>query len=133
MTATPTDFVAATRTDGAAERAPSAIGKQWAALQDAAAAVAEMAGLATEKPSAPVRDFPALIGDVGGWRLKLASDGVSDMAAMMTPGVKALLAVAARGQDPTAAALTLWREYHHARTALLALLPEPEASQAPAG
>jgi len=42
----------------------------------------------------------------------------------MKPGVQALLAVSARGQDPTAAALTLWREYHHARAALLALVPE---------
>jgi len=97
---------------------------QWAALQDAATAVAAMAGLAAEKPSAQIRNFPALIKDVGGWRLDLANDGVSDMAAMMRPGVKALLAVAARGQDPTPAALSLWREFHQARAALLALVPE---------
>ena len=128
MTATPTDLATATRREGAAAGAPSAIARQWAALQDAGCAVAELAGLAPEKPSTRVRDFPALIGDAAGWRLKLASDGVADMAAMMTPGVKALLAVAARGQDPTAAALALWREYHHARTALLALVPEQDGS-----
>jgi hypothetical protein len=97
---------------------------QWAALQDAASAVATMAGLASEKPSAHVRNFPALIKDLGGWRLELATDGVADLAAMMKPWVKALLAVSARGQDPTAAALSLWREYHHARAALLGLVPE---------
>jgi len=97
---------------------------QWAALQDAAAAIAAMAGLAGEKPNAQVRNFPALIKDAGGWRLELAATGVGDLAAMMKPGVQALLAVSARGQDPTAAALTLWREYHHARAALLALVPE---------
>jgi len=97
---------------------------QWAALQDAAGAVAQLAGLAAEKPSSQVRNFPALIKDAGGWRLELATNGVADLAAMMAPGVKALLAVSARGQDPTAAALTLWREYHHARAALLALVPE---------
>lgn len=97
---------------------------QWAALQDAASAVAALAGLASERPSAEVRDFPALIDDAGGWRLELATNGVADLAAMMTPGVKALLAVSARGQDPTPAALTLWREYHQARAALLALVPE---------
>ncbi len=97
---------------------------QWAALQDAAGAVAQLAGLAAEKPSGQVRNFPALIKDAGGWRLELATNGVADLAAMMAPGVKALLAVSARGQDPTAAALTLWREYYHARAALLALVPE---------
>lgn len=97
---------------------------QWAALQDAAGAVAMLAGLAAEKPSSQVRNFPALIKDAGGWRYELATNGVNDLAAMMAPGVKALLAVSARGQDPTAAALTLWREYHHARAALLALVPE---------
>ena len=124
MNATPTDFAAATRHEGVAARGPSAMSVQWAALQDAASAVATMAGLAAEKPSAQVRNFPALIKDLGGWRLELATNGVADLAAMMKPGVKALLAVAARGQDPTAAALSLWREYHHARAALIALVPE---------
>lgn len=121
MTATPTDF---SRSQPAVPRGPNAISAQWAALQDAAAAVAALAGLAAEKPSAQERDFPALIKDAGGWRVDLAAEGVADLAAIMRPGVKALLAVSARGQDPTAAALTLWREYHHARAALLALVPE---------
>ena len=124
MNAPPTDFAAASRRDSSAPRGPSAMSVQWAALQDAAAAVATMVGLAGEKPSAQVRNFPALIKDLCGWRLQLATDGVADLAAMMKPGVKALLAVAARGQDPTAAALSLWREYHHARAALLSLVPE---------
>ena len=46
----------------------------------------------------------------------------------MRAGVQALLAVSARGQDPTAAALSLWREYHHARAALLELVSEPAAA-----
>ena len=123
MTVQPTDFSAA-RPMAAPQRGPSTMSVQWAALQEAASAVAALAGLAAEKPTSQVRNFPALIRDAGGWRHELASNGVSDLAAMMTPGVKALLAVAARGQDPTAAALTLWREYHHARAALLALVPE---------
>ena len=120
MNAPPTDFA---RSEGAAARGASAMSVQWAALQDAAGAVAALAGLAAEKTSTQVRDFPAQIEEAGGWRLDLASDGVADLAAMMRPGVQALLAVSARGQDPTAAALTLWREYHHARAALLALVP----------
>jgi len=105
---------------------------QWAALQDAGSAVAALARLAPEKQDAQVLNFPALIRIAGGWRFDLATQGVSDMAAMMEPGVKALLAVADRGQDPTAAALSLWREFHEARSALLSLVPDsdcPEPSQ----
>lgn len=98
--------------------------RQWAALQDAGSAVAAMAGLAPEKLSQKVRQFPALIKDADGWRLELAKNQVADMTAMMQPGLSALLAVNARGQDATAAALTLWREYHAAREAVLLLLPE---------
>lgn len=97
---------------------------QWTALQDAAAAVAALAGLAPERSSPQVRNFPALIKDVGGWRFDLASDLISDLTAMMRPGLTALLAVNARGQDATAAAVTLWREYHNARNSVLALVPD---------
>ena len=102
----------------------NAMSLQWAALQDAGAAVGALAGLAEEKPSPQLRNFPALIKDAGGWRYAMAERGVSDLSAIMQPGVKALLAVHARGQDPTAAALTLWREFHASRAALLALVPE---------
>jgi len=124
MNAPPTDFAAASRRETSAPRGPSAMSVQWAALQDAAAAVATMAGLAAEKPTPQIRNFPALIKDVGGWRFEMATNGIADLSAIMRPGVKALLAVAARGQDPTPAALSLWREYHHARAALLGLVPE---------
>lgn len=102
----------------------SRLSRQWAAIQDAAQAVALMAGLAPEELSTKIRNFPALIKDVDGWRLELAKNQIADMSAMMQPGVTALLAVNARGQDATAAALTLWREYHAAREAVLALLPD---------
>ena len=120
MSTAPTDFAA--RPDSAALRPADELSEQWAALHDAANAVAGLAGLAAEKAAPEVRDFPAVIADSGGWRLDLARSGVADLAAMMTPGVRALLAVSRQGQDPTAAALTLWREFHHARSALLALV-----------
>ncbi len=97
---------------------------QWAALQDAGDAVGALAGLAAEKPSPQLRDFPALIQDAGGWRQAMAERGVADLSVIMEPGLKALLGVHARGQDPTAAALTLWREFHAARAALLSLAPQ---------
>lgn len=102
----------------------SQLSRQWTALQDAAQAVALLAGLAPEEPSSKIRNFPALIKNVKGWRLELAKNQIADISAMMQPGVAALLAVNARGQDATAAALTLWREFYAAREAVLSLLPE---------
>lgn len=108
----------------AARQESSQLSRQWAAVQDAAAAVAMLAGLEPEKLAQNTRNFPALIRDVDGWRLELAKNHVGDIAAMMQPGLTALLATNARGQDAVAPALTLWHEYHAAREAVLALLPE---------
>lgn len=108
-------------------RGASTLARQWAALQDAGSAIAALANLAPEEPSQKTRQFPVLIKNVDGWRLALATNQVADMTAMMQPGLAALLAVNARGQDATAAAITLWREYHAAREAVLALLPEAGA------
>lgn len=110
--------------EAAPRRNIQSLSLQWTALQDAAAAVGALAGLAPERPGPHVRNFPALIRDAGGWRFDLAADLISDLTAMMRPGLAALLAVNARGQDATAAATTLWHEFHHARNAVLALVPE---------
>ncbi len=83
-----------------------------------------MAEQASEPPSRQIRNYPALIKDVGGWRLELAAKGVSDLAAIMQPGLTALLAVNARGQDARPAAQALWLEFQHARESLLALAPD---------
>ena len=48
--------------------------------------------------------------------------GIDDLAAVMQPGLRALLSLTAKGQDTTSAALTLWREFHTARSAILRLL-----------
>ena len=73
---------------------------RWAALSDAANVVALLAGLEPERPTAEVRNFPALIRDAESWRRDLAENGVADLAAVMEPGIAALLAVNARGADP---------------------------------
>ncbi len=122
MSAQPNSFSAEAGT-GQRSTAQS-LSVQWTALQDAASAVGALAGLAPEKLTPQVRNFPALIKDVGGWRFELASEMIGDLTAMMRPGVTALLAVNARGQDATAAAITLWREFHHARNSVLALVPQ---------
>ena len=123
-------------TPGAAGRASfgqsaaSASSLKWAALQDAAKVVAGLAGLEPERTTPEIRNFPALIRDTAPWRRELAERGIDDMAAVMEPGIAALLGVNARGADPRAAALTLWREFTHARAAVLALLP-PSGAMGP--
>ena len=96
---------------------------KWAALHEAAAAVCTLAGEDPEPSSAEVRNFPAQVRDANGWRRELAERGVDDLAALMQPGIAALLAVSARGIDPTSAARALWREFLAARAALLGILP----------
>ncbi|MDP3907570.1 hypothetical protein [Novosphingobium sp.] len=101
---------------------------KWSALHDAAGVVAMLAGIATEAMRADVRNFPAVMRDAGGWRRNMAEQGIEDLAAIMEPGMAALLAVHARGINPAAAALALWQEFHAARAALLALCPPADAA-----
>ena len=125
MNALPPSFTAAPgsgRTSFApAGASPTAM--RWTALAEAADLVATLAGIEPERTTADVRDFPKLIRDAEAWRRERAEHGVADLAAIMEPGLAALLAVNARGADPRPAATALWREYLAARAAILALLP----------
>lgn len=126
MTTTSPDSAAAVTVD---PRAWHAFSLRWAALHDAANAVAMLAGMAPEKPDPAIRSFPARVRDGAGRRFALVEHGVSDMAAFMQPGLTALLAVNARGQDATAPALALWQEFRAARAAVMALVPTAEADR----
>jgi hypothetical protein len=125
MNAVPPSFTAASGSGRAsiAQGGASATSMRWAALGDAANVVAALAGLEPERTSADVRNFPALIRDAEAWRRERAENGVADLAAIMEPGIAALLAVNARGADPRPAAMALWREFVAARAAILSLLP----------
>lgn len=96
---------------------------RWAALGEAGQVVAMLAGLEAEQPSREIRNFPALIRDAEKWRRDLVDNACADMAAVMEPGITALLAINARGADCRPAALALWSEFKAARAAMLALLP----------
>lgn len=96
---------------------------RWKALMEAGQVVAMLAGLEAERPSAAIRDFPSLIRGSEPWRQDLADHGCADLAAVMEPGISALLAINARGADCRPAAQALWREFAAGRSALLALLP----------
>jgi hypothetical protein len=125
MNAVPPSFTAAPGSGRAnfAQAGANATSMRWAALGDAANVVAALAGLEPERPATEVRNFPALIRDAEPWRRERAENGVLDLAAIMEPGIAALLAVNARGADPRPAALALWHEFLAARAAILALLP----------
>lgn len=97
------------------------LSEQWEAVHEAAGAVAALAQLGREAPSADINDLPQRAASKGGWRYEMAARGIEDLAAFMQPGLRALLALTAQGQDTTAAALTLWREFHTARSAILDL------------
>ena len=86
-----------------------------------ALSVAAMSG--EEPVDVEVRGLPERAVAMGGAKLEMVVRGVDDLAAVMQPGLRALLSLTAQGQDTTSAALTLWREFHNAREAILALAP----------
>lgn len=109
---------------------PNATSMRWAALGDAGAVVAAMAQMPGEIPDRQMRNFPVLLRDCSGWRRELAENAVADLAAVMEPGLAALLALNARGADARPAARALWQEFQNARAAIVALLP-PSGSLGP--
>ena len=100
---------------------------RWAALGDAGAVVATLAGLAPEPVENQSRNFPVLVREAAPWRRTLAENAVADLAAVMEPGIAALLAINARGADTRPAARALWQEYVRARAAIVALVPANRA------
>jgi hypothetical protein len=122
MNMVPPGFTDASRAN-VAQGPASATSMRWTALADAANVVALLAGVEPERPTSELRSFPALIRDAEPWRREQAENGVADLAAVMEPGIAALLAVNARGADPRPAAMALWRDFTAARAAVLSLLP----------
>ncbi|MBS0255572.1 MAG: hypothetical protein JSS36_10315 [Proteobacteria bacterium] len=104
---------------------PSVLGRQWHALHRAAGAVAAMAGVEVELDSPAISRFPEAVLEVQGWRRSLAEQGVADLAAVMEPGLNALISVHSRGGDAHTPARTLLQEFAAARDALLVLAPGP--------
>lgn len=96
---------------------------KWAALHDAADAVAMLAGVRAEEPSAEIKAFPAAIRDAGEYRLQLAERAIGDMFSVLEAGLSALLAARARGVTAACPAQMLWQDFTDARAALLTLAP----------
>ena len=97
---------------------------KWTALHEGAAVVSNLAEMPPEFRKPEERNFPIIMRDTGGWRYAFAQQGVGDLAAMMEPGIAALLAAHGQGGPTLAAAQALWQEFKSARAALLALVPQ---------
>lgn len=102
---------------------------RWAALAEAGKIVAMLAGVDGEEEDGAGRGFAVLLRDAEPWRRSLAANGCADLAAIMEPGLAALLAIHARGADCRPPAHALWQEFIAVRRALLALLP-PDGAMA---
>ncbi len=105
------------------------IAARWTAINEAGQEIGRFAALAPEKLDGTLMEFPNAIETVGGTRLLLARETIGDIDAMLQPGLAALRAIAARGQDTTAPAIALWREFHASRNALLALVGSTQTAE----
>lgn len=105
------------------------IAARWTAINEAGQEIGRFAALAPEKLDGTLMEFPSAIETVGGTRLLLARETIGDIDAMLQPGLAALRAIAARGQDTTAPAIALWREFHASRNALLALVGDTHTAE----
>lgn len=101
---------------------PEEMANQWEAVHEAAAAVGHLAQLGREKLEGDMAMVPIRAAERGGWHFEAVARGIDDLAAIMQPGLRALLSLTAEGKDTTAAALTLWREFHMARAAIVGIV-----------
>lgn len=105
----------------AGNESESAMAQRWTALEEAGAAVALLAGIGPDAAASRQPGLPEAFTRVQGWRREAMANGLEDLAAIMEPGLAALLAIKSRGSNASAPALALWREFDAARTALFAL------------
>ena len=95
------------------------LAKRWEALQAAAGVVGILAGAMHDPQALEMDDFPAAIRSAPPALRDWAEQSVEDLAAIMEPGLAALIAVHASGGDAGAPARALWHEFITARDALL--------------
>lgn len=107
------------------------LAQRWEDLHASSAQLAKIAALSPEEFAGDIAAFPTLLGRANDWQRDMAWQGIEDIDAMMRPGLSALGTITARGQDASAPALALWREFHYARQAVLGLIqPHGETAHA---
>ena len=128
MSVLPPEEIRSLRVSAQAAGAPvDTLAGRWEALGHEAEQLAQLAGLGPH--DAMPTAFPEAIERTSQWQRDLVRNAVEDIEAMMQPGLTALCILAERGQDVSAPALTLWRELHAARSAVLRVLAAEESSE----
>jgi hypothetical protein len=107
--------------DNADAASPEALAEALVALHGQAAALALLARIAPE-PVEIGGELGAVIVRAQPWQRVLVARSVDDCAAMLESGLAALGTLTRRGQDTSAPALVLWREFHAARAAMVGVL-----------
>lgn len=107
-----------------AEPGAADLASRWAGLHEAAAVIAALAGEGALAPTDGAAGFLEGLAREGGWRLRLAGEGIEDLAAILQTGICALLAIHGQGGGAVVApARALWAEFLSARSGILALCP----------
>ncbi|MBA4051595.1 MAG: hypothetical protein C0472_06845 [Erythrobacter sp.] len=109
--------------------APEVLAEALVALHGQAAALALLARLAPE-PVEIGGELGMVIVRAAPWQRALVAQTAADCAAMMESGLAALGTLTRRGQDTSAPALVLWREFHAARAAMVSVLKAPATEPA---
>ncbi len=106
------------------DASPEALAEALVALHGKAATLALLVRLAPE-PVEIGGELGAVIARAAPWQRELVAQTASDCAAMLDTGLAALSTLTRRGQDTSAPALVLWREFHAARAAMASILATP--------
>ena len=109
--------------------APEVLAEALVALHGKAAALGLLARLAPE-PVEIGGELGAVIARAAPWQRALVAQTVNDCGAMLESGLAALGTLTRRGQDTSAPALVLWREFHAARAAMVNVLETPATQPA---
>ncbi len=109
--------------------APEVLAEALVALHGQAARLALLARLAPERTEIG-GELGAVIARAAPWQRALVARSVADCTAMLTSGLAALATLTRRGQDTSAPALVLWREFHAARAAMARVLETSVAEPA---
>lgn len=104
-----------------------ALDQRWVHVHQKAAQIAAMADLAPEPLEEANSRFDGALSVSGNYAQDTAARALEDTELLLEVGLRALREVAARGQSTHAPALALWREFYHAREAVLGIL-QPAAA-----
>ncbi len=91
----------------------------WDALVGLGNQVGALAGLTEETYQGELKEFGEALHHIRPDHRQFCHQGLDDIRIMLSTGLSALHTIEARGQDVTAPALALWREYFSARLALM--------------